>query len=90
MILERVVELRRRRRSSNASPSPPQPDTDFERRLEALETRVAHLESALEGLQDATYRQATTQDKRIDELQKRTAPDQIARALTDDARKRGL
>jgi hypothetical protein len=63
---------------------------DVETTIAALEKRVQHLERALEGLQDAVHRQAILQDDRIEELRRRTAPAQVARDLSQDARKRGL
>jgi hypothetical protein len=58
--------------------------------VETLEARVEHLEAELEGLQDAVYRQAVLEDEHIDELRKRTAPEQLARDLSEDARRRGV
>lgn len=89
MIVDRVLELRRRRLADKASQRPPQ-RAAWQQQMEALEARVAHLESELEGLQDATHRQAVVQDKRIEQLRRRTTPEQIARDLTDNARRRGL
>jgi uncharacterized coiled-coil protein SlyX len=66
------------------------PDPRIERRFEALEARVEHLETALEGLQDALYRQAIRQDDDTADLRRRTEPERIARALSADARRRGL
>jgi hypothetical protein len=60
------------------------------RRLDAIEARLQQLEAALEALQDALYRQAVAHDKALDELRARTKPEQIARDLSDDARRRGL
>ena len=60
------------------------------RRLEALEARIEHLEGALEGLQDAVYRQAVLEEDKIDEVRRRIAPEQMARDLSRDARRRGL
>jgi hypothetical protein len=57
--------------------------------VETLEARVEHLEAELEGLQDAVYRQAVLEDEHIGELRKRTAPEQLARDLSEDARRRG-
>jgi uncharacterized coiled-coil protein SlyX len=62
----------------------------WERRLEALEARIEHLEGALEGLQDAVYRQAVLEDDKMDEVRRRIAPEQMARELSRDARRRGL
>ena len=58
--------------------------------METLEARVRHLEAELEGLQDAVYRRAVLEDEHFDELRTRTAPEQLARDLSQDARKRGL
>jgi hypothetical protein len=55
-----------------------------------LTTRVEHLESVIEGLQDALYRQARQHDSDIADLRRRTEPAEVARALSDDARRRGL
>lgn len=55
-----------------------------------LETRLEHLEAQLEGLQDAVHRRAVLEDEQIDELRRRTAPEQLARDLSHDARRRGL
>jgi hypothetical protein len=66
------------------------PDVGSERPMEILEARIEHLEAALEGLQDAIHRQTVLHDKQIDELDRRTEPHQIARALSRDARKRGV
>ena len=58
--------------------------------MATLEARMQHLEAELEGLQDAVYRGAVLEDEHIDELRARTAPEQLARDLSQDARKRGL
>jgi uncharacterized coiled-coil protein SlyX len=63
---------------------------DWEQRVEALEARIQHLETALEGLQDAVYRQAQLGEERLDELRRRMEPGQMAIDLAQDARKRGL
>jgi hypothetical protein len=85
-ITQRVSRLwRRGRRSSDRSP-----EVGWQQRVETLEARVQHLEAELEGLQDAVYRRAVLEDAHIDELRTRTAPEQLARDLSQDARKRGL
>jgi phage shock protein A len=81
-LLERVRGLRRSRADSEP--------TDEAERLERLERRIEHLEAALEGLQDAVHRESTRQSDEIDELRHRTTPGEMARALSDDARRRGL
>jgi hypothetical protein len=58
--------------------------------VERLETRMDHLEAELEGLQDAVYRQAVLEGEHVGELRRRIAPEQLARDLSQDARRRGL
>ncbi len=58
--------------------------------MEILEARVEHLEAALGGFQDAVHRQSVLRDDRLDELDRRIELHQIARALSQDARKRGV
>jgi uncharacterized protein YukE len=66
------------------------PDAGWEQRLETIAARVEHLEAELEGLQDAVYRQAIREQANIGELRRRTEPEQLARELGRDARRRGL
>jgi hypothetical protein len=58
--------------------------------IAALQERVDRLERVVEGLQDALYRQAVREDEHIEELRTRIEPEAIARALSADARRRGL
>jgi hypothetical protein len=58
--------------------------------LETLEARMEHLETELEGLQDAVYRKAILEDENIGELRRRMEPEQMARDLDRGARERGL
>ena len=58
--------------------------------MDSLAARVVHLEAELEGLQDAVYRQAVLEQEKIGDLRRRTEPDQLARDLGQDARRRGL
>jgi hypothetical protein len=58
--------------------------------LHLLETRVAHLESLVQGLQDSVHRESSRQAKRIAELEARIQPGALGKALSDDARARGL
>ena len=58
--------------------------------MESLAARVVHLEAELEGLQDAVYRQAVLEQEKIGDLRRRTEPEQLARDLGQDARRRGL
>lgn len=68
----------------------PAPAADLQPRLEAVERRLAHLEAAFEGLQDAIHRESVRRNEQIAELQRKTEPEQMARALSEDARERGL
>jgi len=61
-----------------------------DQRLATLEARVEHLEEALEGLQDAVYRQAVLEEEKLGEVRRQIAPEQMARELSRDARRRGL
>jgi hypothetical protein len=88
-LAERIAGAWRGRRG-DARPVAPAPHPDVERRLDALDTRMEHLEAALEGLQDALYRQAIREDESRAALHRRTDPERIARELSADARRRGL
>ena len=63
---------------------------DWEDRVAKLEARIEHLEAALEGLQDAVYRQAQLGEEKLEELRRRMEPEHLAIELAQDARKRGL
>jgi hypothetical protein len=65
-------------------------DRSSERRFVLLERRVSHLEELLEGLQDAIHRDSIRRDEETARLERRTVPSEMARALSADARKRGL
>ena len=58
--------------------------------LERIKERLAHLERLVEGLQDAVHRNSVRHDERLEELERRTQPEAVAKALSDDARRRGL
>ncbi len=61
-----------------------------DRRVEELSDRLERLETVVEGLQDAVYRESQRLEARIDEVRARTAPEEMARALNEDTRRRGL
>ena len=87
-LIARIREIGRRR--SAAERRSPTPETSSEDRVGALEIRVAHLEQLVEGLQDSVHREAQRHDKRITELEARTDPAELSKALSKDARERGL
>ena len=74
----------------SAQPAQAQPGVDWELRITKLEARVEHLDAQLEGLQDAVYRQSVLEDRQIAELGRRTEPHEMARALSEDARRHGV
>jgi predicted nucleic acid-binding Zn-ribbon protein len=79
---ERIRRLKGARR--------PTMSADDRLRLEKLEQRLAHLEALVEGLQDAIHRDSIRHEERLSELEHKTQPDALAKALSDDARRRGL
>jgi hypothetical protein len=65
-------------------------DGSVERRLAALEDQVARVNQVLEGLQDAVHRESVRRDDEAAQVRRQMAPRELARALSKDARKRGL
>lgn len=87
-----IARIRQIRRTEGVSGEPAEagsgrPEGDAVR---ALEARVTHLEQLLQGFQDSVHREATRQGKRIDDLETRIEPAELARAVSRDARHRGL
>ena len=72
---------------SQATPSTTAPGED---KLLALEARMSHLEQVLQGLQDSVHRESTRLSTRIAELESQIQPAALSKALSDDARERGL
>jgi hypothetical protein len=66
--------------------SPPEHD----RRVEQLEERLAQIEALVQGLQDAVHRDSVRHEERMSALERRTEPEALAKALSDDSRRRGL
>jgi uncharacterized coiled-coil protein SlyX len=82
-LLDRIAAIARRWAKRDVSAPPIE-------RIESLEKRVTHVETMLEGLQDAVHREITRTNDQIDLLRKRTEPGELSRALSEDARHRGL
>ncbi len=51
---------------------------------------MTELEQLVEGLQDSVHRESTRLSARVGELETRVQPAALARALSKDARERGL
>jgi hypothetical protein len=82
-----AMSLRERIGRMAALRRPPQPPADDLRRLTE---RVEQLEALVEGLQDAVHRDAVRHERRLAELEHKTQPEVLAKALSEDARRRGL
>ena len=88
-LIARIRQIRRlpAQATARVTPSTPGPGQD---ELEALEARIAHLEQLVQGLQDSVHRESTRLSKRVAELESRIEPTALRRALSEDARERGL
>jgi hypothetical protein len=88
-LVARIRQIRRARATGEdpgrAPAAAPPPE-----HLRALETRVEHLEQLVQGLQDSVHRESSRHDRRITDLEVRTQPAALGKALSDDARARGL
>jgi hypothetical protein len=88
-IIARIRHIRRLSRTADDATDPRVADPDRDQ-LPALEARVAHLEALVQGLQDSVHRESSRHAKRLAELEARTQPEALGRALSDDTRARGL
>ncbi|MGZ8795356.1 MAG: hypothetical protein ACXW0F_12050 [Gaiellaceae bacterium] len=61
-----------------------------EDRAASLEARVTHLEAMIEGLQDAVHRETMRTHSELDEVRRLLEPSELSRAISKDARERGL
>jgi predicted RNase H-like nuclease (RuvC/YqgF family) len=78
------------RRSAEAETGSGGDAVDHDRRIRALEQRIEQLESLLEGLQDSVHREMTRHDREIEALDEKTQAPEVARALGQYSRDRGL
>jgi hypothetical protein len=83
-LIARVRQLRRRAEAAGT------PSRDPEEPLRVLESRVEHLEQLVQGLQDSVHRESTRQAKKLADLEAQIQPATLSKALSDDARARGL
>jgi hypothetical protein len=65
-------------------------DLETVERMQRLEARMAHLESLIEGLQDSVDREVQRLDSSVEDLRTRTEPVNMSRALSAEARRRGV
>lgn len=65
-------------------------DLETLERVQRLETRIAHLEALIEGLQDSVDREIQRLDGAVEDLRTRTEPVNMSRALSAEARRRGV
>lgn len=89
-LIARIRQIRRAAKTAEEPAKPPSAATPGQDPLFALEARVAHLEALVQGLQDSVHREFSRHTKQIAELEARTEPGALGRALSDDARARGL
>jgi len=88
-LIARIRQIRRVGKDADERVGVP-PSGSGQDPLRALEARIAHLEQLVQGLQDSVHRESIRQSKRIAELEARTQPAVLGRALSEDARERGL
>lgn len=87
-----IARIRQVGRAATGAEDPRRPATtgSAQDNARALEARVEHLEQLVQGLQDSVHRESSRQSKRITDLETRLQPGALAKALSDDARARGL
>lgn len=88
-LLDRIVRLRRADAARLDTELADELD-EASPTLEELHHRVVQLERVVEDLQDSLHRRSVRQDEELDELRRSTRPAELARALAQDARARGL
>jgi hypothetical protein len=88
-LIARIRQIRRVPKAAGDSTDPRGVDPEWDQ-LRALEARITHLESLVQGLQDSVHRESSRQAERISELEARIQPGALGKALSDDARARGL
>ena len=86
-MLDRVIRIGRARRFGRPTKAAQSPEGE---QMMALERRIMHLEAMIEGLQDAVHREGVRTNRQLDDLRRRTEPEEISRALDSAARKRGV
>jgi transposase len=87
-LIARIRHLRRQAAVSDTPAAETNPGDSLA--FGALETRIAHLEQLVEGLQDSVHRESRRQDDRISALEAQIQPAALSAALSKDVRDRGL
>ena len=87
-----IARIRQLGRASTPRDRPPaRPAVDPARdQLRSLEDRLEHLEALVQGLQDSVHRESLRQSDRLSELEAQIQPAALGKALSEDARARGL
>ena len=88
-LIARIRQVRRVSAAADERSRPSAPDPR-QGELHALEERITQLEQLVQGLQDSVHRETTRLNERVAELEARVQPAALARAISKDARDRGL
>jgi hypothetical protein len=88
-LIGRIRQIRRGSAEPEA-PATPSAGGPGQDELRALEERIAQLEHLVHGLQDSVHRETSRLGERIGDVEARIQPAAMGRALSDDARERGL
>jgi TolA-binding protein len=88
-LIARIRQLARASTPRDRAPSSPGVDHASDQ-LRSLEARLEHLEALVEGLQDSVHRESLRQAGRLNELEAQIQPAALGKALSEDARARGL
>jgi uncharacterized coiled-coil protein SlyX len=89
-IMARFGLANRPPRAPDLEPTADGNDLETAERVQRLEERIAHLEAALEALQDSVYRETKRLDESVADVRERTEPHKMSQALSADARRRGI
>lgn len=94
-LFARVIERRRLESSPAAEEGGAnvrdQPDASpLAERIASVESRLDHLESLVEGLQDAVHRDSARHEREIRDLEEKTAPGPMTRSIAEHNREHGL
>jgi hypothetical protein len=87
-----IARIRQIRRTTGPPEAPAKraPAAPEQEHLRTLEARIEHLEQLVQGLQDSVHRESSRHAKRIADVEARLQPGELGKALSEDARSRGL